>query len=269
MTLARPLPTPKRTERAGWFAALGAILALIGVLLVQCPAAWVAAWVKQASDGRIVLLESRGTLWHGSAHLALSAGGGSSASAWTQRLQWQWVLTGLNGVEIRWLAPGQAVATPWVWSARWHPHGIEIHLGDVDWQLPTAWLSGWGAPWNTVQPEGVLRLQTKLWRWQQQGPQWRADGQLTLSLLGLSTRLSSLKPLGDYQLQVWGGERPHLALETLSGPLRMSGEGEWQQGRIRFLGEAWAEESTDEIVLSNLLSVLGNRKGPRAILKVG
>ena len=47
------------------------------------------------------------------------------------------------------------------------------------------------------------------------------------------------------------------------------GEGEWQQGRIRFLGEAWAEESTDEIVLSNLLSVLGNRKGPRAILKVG
>lgn len=268
MSLNRLTAVHARPDRSAWFAALGATLALLGVLVTQWPAAWLASAVQHFSGGRVLLLESRGTLWQGSAHLALSAGGGSTPSAWAQRLHWQVSLTELNALQIQWSTPGQSQA-PWVWKAQWQPSGLAFSLGDVDWQLPTTWLSGWGAPWNTVQPEGVLQIQSRQWTWRQTPQQWRADGQITLSLLGLSTRLSSLRPLGDYQLVLHGGESPRLALDTLSGPLRLSGEGRWQQGRIQFLGQAWAQEPSDEIVLSNLLSVLGVRHGPRAILKVG
>jgi general secretion pathway protein N len=130
-------------------------------------------------------------------------------------------------------------------------------------------LTGWGAPWNTIQPDGELRIQTRQWRWQQDGARWHNDGQITLQLLGLSTRLSSLRPLGDYKLMWMGGDTPQISLETLQGPLQMSGQGQWRDGRVVFEGEAWAEHPDDEIALTNLLSVLGNRKGARAVLKMG
>lgn len=259
-----------RLRGSGRFAASGALLALVWVLLTQWPAAWVASLVQMFSGGRVLLLDSRGTLWQGSAHLALTADKhASTASAWSQRLHWQIDVTGLSSVKIRWRTPDQAGAPEWVWQLSWQPSGLELRLSDVDWRLPTAWLAGWGTPWNTVQPEGVLRIESRQWRWQQNGPKWRMDGQFTLNFLGLATRLSSLHPLGDYRMQVLGGDSPQISLETLSGPLRMAGQGQWQQGRLVFEGEAWAEQASDEIALSNLLSVLGTRKGPRAILKVG
>ncbi|MDI9331621.1 MAG: type II secretion system protein N [Alphaproteobacteria bacterium] len=260
---------PKRTERGRWWAALGAALALVGVLLFHWPAAWVAASVRQLSAGRVVLLEPRGTLWQGSAHLALADGPSRVASAWSARLHWRISLAGLNQLEIHLQPQDLSEHQAWIWRAQMHPTGLELNVGDVDWLLPTAWLTGWGSPWNTVQPEGQIRLQSRLWRAQQQESHWRTEGQLTLSLLGLGTRLSSLRPLGDYQVRVWGGDTPRIELSTLQGALQMSGQGLWQHGRLRFQGEAWAEQVADEPVLSNLLSVLGNRIGPRAILKVG
>ncbi len=267
----RPLATPQNTAQGhGVYAAMGATLALVLMLLTQWPATWVASGVRQLSGGRVLLVDSQGSLWQGSAHIALSTGESTaSATAWTPRLHWQIAATALNTLEIRWRTSESTGTSSWVWRLQWQPGGLVLTMSDMDWRLPTAWLSGWGAPWNTIQPEGELRLQTRQWRWQQNGHQWRNDGQLSLHLLGLSTRLSSLRPLGDYKLQWMGGDAPKITLETLQGPLQMSGQGQWLERGVVFEGEAWAEHPSDEIALTNLLSVLGNRKGTRAILKMG
>jgi general secretion pathway protein N len=126
-----------------------------------------------------------------------------------------------------------------------------------------------GTPWNTVEPTGLVRIASPGWQWQQVGRTWQSQGKLSVTLLNFATRLSSLKPLGDYQLLIDGTPNLHVDLKTLKGPLQLTGHGIWHDGRLKFEGEAWAQQTQDEPVLSNLLGVLGTRNGSRAILKVG
>jgi general secretion pathway protein N len=90
-----------------------------------------------------------------------------------------------------------------------------------------------------------------------------------LTLFDFATQLSSLKPLGDYQVVIDATPHVHVDLKTLQGPLQLAGHGIWHDGKLQFDGEAWALQAQDEPVLSNLLGVLGTRNGSRAILKVG
>ena len=264
------LSAPTRRSIPVWLA-LSAALAVLLVLIYQCPARWLAPWVQQQSGGFLQLQQVRGTAWNGSAYLTLRPGHDSNpqALAWSRRLSWQLGFKGLNRLEIRLNSGVPALDQPWVWQVQWHPSGLEVGISDVDWRLPAAWLSGLGAPWNTLQPDGLLRIQTQQWRWKRMDGQWQPEGQITLTVQGMTTRLSTLRPLGDYQIRLQGGARTAIELITLHGPLRMTGLGNWNQGHLQFQGEAWADQSYDEAVLSNLLSVLGNRRGPRAILKIG
>ena len=97
----------------------------------------------------------------------------------------------------------------------------------------------------------------------------QTSGEFTLTLEQFATRLSSLKPLGDYRLTFAGGADTRIRLTTLAGALQMEGQGVWQQGQLQFVGEAWAREAQDESALSNLLGVIGPRNGPRTRLRVG
>jgi general secretion pathway protein N len=127
---------------------------------------------------------------------------------------------------------------------------------------------GLGAPWNTVQPEGVMQLQTTQLVWHQRGGTTRLNGQAELQLRQLATRLSTLKPLGNYRVRVLGGDTIALTLDTLEGSLQLQGTGQWQQGRLQFIGEATAAPDAQD-ALSNLLNVLGQRQGNKSILKMG
>ena len=64
----------------GW-ALAGTLVDVLGALLVFAPAHWVAAALSQASEGRVQLLEPRGTLWNGSAQAVLTAGVGGRDAA--------------------------------------------------------------------------------------------------------------------------------------------------------------------------------------------
>lgn len=252
-----------------WAAWLISLLAAGAVLLHQWPAAWVAPWLERITQGRVLLQEARGTLWNGSALFALGSGSDAPATAWPQRIHWQIRPASLNQLSLALRGSPDPDARPWVGGLRWQPSGWRIELDDIDWQLPSAWLSALGAPWNTLTPEGQLRLQSRQWRWQLEREQLTMGGQVTLTLLNLSTRLSSLRPLGDYQVNIMGGTTPSIELITLQGSLQMTGKGLWHRGRLDFQGEAWANQADDEVVLSNLLGVLGPRRGTRALLKVG
>jgi general secretion pathway protein N len=225
--------------------------------------------VQRISDGRVHLIDARGTLWQGSAYLGL--GNGSErpeAMAWSHRLHWHLSAQSLTSWQLRLRPEPQPEAMAWTWGMRWHPAGWQLSLSDIDWHLPTAWLSGLGAPWNTVQPDGMMRLRSRGWQWQQGRPE-PASGEVTLTLERFATRLSSIKPLGDYQLRLYSNNTLKVDLSTIQGHLRMSGQGRWDNGRLQFQGEAWADQAQDETALSNLLQILGPRVGPRTLLKVG
>ena len=270
-----PLPSvhPPRAIRHG-FNLLGFLTLLsltsVLVLILQWPASWAAASFNRLTHERVLLLEARGTIWNGSALLALGAGpGGGAATAWPQRLHWSLGLSGLSQITLHLQPDAISSASPWSWALQWRPSGWQVQVSDVDWHLPTTWLSGLGSPWNTLQPEGRLHLQSRSWAWRQEGQTVQTSGQFTLTLEQFATRLSSLKPLGDYQLAFIGAADTRIRLTTLAGALQMEGQGVWRQGHLQFVGEAWAREAQDESALSNLLGVIGPRNGARALLRVG
>jgi general secretion pathway protein N len=136
-------------------------------------------------------------------------------------------------------------------------------------EWPAALLSGLGAPWNTLQPRGSLRLTSPGLTFEVASGRWRVSGQADLELGNLSSRLSTLERLGSYRLHLDGSSAtPTLTLSTLDGALVLSGAGEWVDANFRFRGEARAAPG-HETALDNLLNILGRRQGALSILSIG
>ena len=77
------------------WALLGAVLGGLIAAVVYAPAAWLANTVQDATGGRLLLADARGTVWNGSAVMVLTGGAGSrDASALPGRLNWT---LGLDG----------------------------------------------------------------------------------------------------------------------------------------------------------------------------
>jgi general secretion pathway protein N len=93
-------------------------------------------------------------------------------------------------------------------------------------------------------------------------------GRVQLDALNISSRLSTLSPMGSYRIVLQGGPSTTMDLSTLDGSLQLSGQGEWVGRRLRFNGVATAAPERVE-ALSNLLNILGRRDGARSIITVG
>ena len=129
-----------------------------------------------------------------------------------------------------------------------------------------------------MQTEGTLQLSTQQLAWQHIAGQTQLQGQAQLQLQQISTRLSTLKPLGSYRVVLQstsdaatGAEASDtmlLTLDTLEGSLQLQGTGQWRNGYLQFNGEASSEPDA-EAALSNLLNILGQRRGAKSILKLG
>ena len=108
--------------------------------------------------------------------------------------------------------------------------------------------------------------------WGRANSRLRWHGHTELQVQDLSSRLSTLRPMGSYRVTLRGTDAgtatPELDLATQSGPLRLSGQGQWLGQRLRFEGEASADEGF-EAALSNLLNIIGRREGPRSRLSLG
>ncbi len=254
--------------------ALGGTLAGALAAGVACaPAAWLTHQVEHLSQQRVVLQAVRGTVWSGSAQLVLSAGVGSQqAVALPDRLSWRLSprLLPRPSLEITLSLPC-CTPTPLSLQAQADWGGTRVRVLDQQSTWPAAALAGLGTPWNTVQAQGQLQLETRALdiRWAEQRLQ--VAGQATLSLINLSSRLSTVRPMGSYRLQLQGsqGTTPmQVQLDTLSGQLQLQGRGEWIGERWRFDGEASADPAV-EAAFSNLLNVLGRRQGNKAQLTMG
>jgi len=119
-----------------------------------------------------------------------------------------------------------------------------------------------------VQPQGQLQLSTQGLQVHSQVGRLRLTGQAQVQLQHLSTRLSTLRPLGTYRLVVQGGDTMAVTLDTVEGKLQLQGAGQWLNGRLQFKGEASAQPEF-EAALSNLLNILGQRRGAKSLMELG
>ncbi|QTD46221.1 type II secretion system protein N [Ottowia testudinis] len=251
----------------GW-ALAGALLGLLLVGVLAAPARWLAAGVARGTAGMVQLAEPQGSLWNGSARLLLTGGAGSQDRvALPGRVQWR-LRPALGGLALAMTADCCTPTDPLALriNPRWG--GARVELQDAQTLWPAALLAGLGTPFNTIQPQGELALAT-----QGLAAEWRAGrasltGGAELTLRHVSSRLSTLQPLGSYRVQLQGGDAPGFTLSTLEGALQMSGAGQWVGGRLRFSGEATATPE-HQAQLANLLNLLGRRQGDRAIMSFG
>ena len=250
----------------------GAACGIAVALVAFAPASWVAAWVAERSDGKLVLADARGSVWNGSAMLLLSSGTDSrSATMLPGRTSWRLVPRGL-GVELRlrqpccigdelvlWLRPGAGRLSVQL------PPGTGP-LGE----WPAAWLTGLGAPWNTLQLGGTLRLASGGLSLDAAVGRWSLVGQADLELHNLSSSLTTLDRLGSYRLHLDAadGRAPAFTLSTLDGDLLLSGSGQWTGSHVRFRGEARAAPRA-EGELDNLLNFFGRRQGALSLISIG
>lgn len=267
--------TPLRTAASsaspwGW-ALSGALLGALLASAIWAPSRWLSESLRQGTRQQVQLDSPRGTVWQGSAQLTLSAGAGSrGAQTLPGRLHWR-IQPGLTTWKLELLADccmdQAAQATVRLgWATQ------QIQLEDHQSRWPAALLSGLGAPWNTLQAEGQLQLRTENLQLQWADGRLQMQGLAELDAQRMSSRLSTLKPMGSYRVQVrgtpQGSATPQVLLSTLHGPLQLQGQGQWVGNRLHFSGEASADAGT-ETALSNLLNIIGRRQGTRSLLTLG
>lgn len=256
------------------WATWGTAIGLLAGLVAFAPASWLASSVADATDRRVLLADTRGTLWSGSAVVVLTGGPESrDATSLPGRLNWSlgWRGTSfdlratqaccLNGAVTLKVVPGFGRLR----ASLLAPAGA---IG----QWPATLLKGLGTPWNTLALDGTMRLESPGFSLESVQGRWRVDGQASLELLNVSSRMSTLDPLGSYRLSVSGDPAnpgtSQISLGTTGGALQLSGNGTWGPGGVRFRGEATATDD-HQAALDNLLNIIGRRSGARSVISIG
>ena len=237
---------------------LAAVLAGMLLAVLTClPAAWFGPIVESQTAGRLTLGDAQGTLWRGSAFIGGAPGAnGAVTQLLPGRFAWRLsplVLFGQVALDL---------ANPQAFSQEVHVDGSwsQWQVSPAELLLPATGLAGLGAPLNTLAPSGTLRLSWTMLELLRQGNMVSVNGRTVLSMSDMGSRMSSVKPLGSYQLVMdWRGTQAQLALTTVRGALLLSGSGALDNGRLRFAGQAAAADGYEE-TLGNMLNLLGQRR---------
>ena len=242
--------------RYGTGLALAAILAATLTAAVRAPAAWVGDWLQ--AQGRLRLVDARGTVWSGSAMIGLSDG--RQVTLIPGRLSWTIGLAAIATGRVTADVSHPALAAPLAVSLS--AQSVALKAGQAE--LPAALLAALGAPFNTVRPGGALSL-----RWTDvELKGGTLAGDLQIDWREAQSALSTVAPLGSYRLQVTGaGDTARLQLDTLRGPLRLQGSGTVKGGRVSFKGLASADPDMRPALIG-LIGVLGPRVGDQALLVI-
>lgn len=236
---------------------VAAVVTVMLTVIIFCPATWMAALVESQTGGRLTLGDAQGTLWRGSAFVGGAPSGVDPVTPLLPgRFSWRLsplVLLGQVDVDLE---NPEALTQPVKLTGSWY----QWQLSPSSILLPAERLAGLGAPLNTVQPSGSMRLSWTPLQLAPQGNTVEVLGTTTLWMDDIASRLSPIKPLGAYQLIMdWRGRQAQVTLTTIKGPMLLSGKGMLNNGRLQFSGKAEAEEGQEER-LANLLNLLGQRR---------
>ncbi len=262
---ARATSQPAASWRWAW---AGAVLGLLLATILCAPARWLASALSQASAQRIQLVNANGSIWAGSAQLVLTGGAGSEdATALPGAVHWH-IHPMWTGMTVD-LSADCCTALPMHLALRVTGlDSLHLQVADGQSQWPASLLTGLGTPWNTVQAQGQLSATTQALQMDWSQGRLNLAGRIQLDALQVSSRLSTISPMGSYRFTLQGGPSTSLQLETLEGSLQLSGQGQWVGQRLHFTGVASAAPERVE-AFSNLLNILGRRDGARSIITVG
>lgn len=236
---------------------LAGIISVAATALAFCPAAWMVPLVERQTAGRLTLGDAQGTLWRGSAFIGGAPSGIDPVTPLLPgRFSWRLSPMALLGQVDAELENPSALSQPVKVTGSWS----QWQISPSAILLPAERLSGLGAPLNTVQLTGQMRLSWTPLQLMRQDDKVSVTGVMDLEMNDIASRLSSIKPLGAYALTMeWRGQEAQLALKTVKGPMLLSGSGKLVNGRLQFSGKAEAEEGQEER-LAVLLNLLGQRR---------
>ncbi|QAU33282.1 type II secretion system protein N [Janthinobacterium sp. 17J80-10] len=226
-------------------------------VLVFLPASWMGALLEKQTGGRFTLGDAQGSLWRGSAFLGAAPSGNDPVTPLLPgRFNWRLSPLVLVGKTSLIVENAGVLSQPLAVEGSWR----SWRVGSAALDLPAERLASLGAPLNTIQPAGKMRLSWSQLQLVREGQGAALQGTMTLEMQDMSSRLSPVKPLGAYVLAFdWQGQQAQMTLKTTKGPMLLSGAGMLTNGRLRFSGKAEAEAGQEER-LGNLLNLLGQRR---------
>lgn len=244
-----------RRTRAALPPLIVAGLSVFITVMVMLPAAWIVPQFTRVTAGHVNLVDPAGSLWRGSATLMLAASSdGSGATLLPGRVEWTTAFLPLLTGRVR-MTMRQTEAMPDAVLVDASLRGSTMSAGAI--AVPATLLAGLGAPFNTLDLDGNVRLAWSPWR------VFGTDafGRLTVTLAEMSSRVSLVKPLGSYEavLQAQGASST-LDLSTQKGPLLLDGHGTFSRASASFNGTASATPDQREN-LAGLLNLLGRPTG--------
>lgn len=221
------------------------------------PAAWMTPLIEAQTGGRLTLGDTQGTLWRGSAFLGAAPSGHDPVTPLLPgRFAWRLSPLVLVGRVDADLENASALSQPVHVAGSWY----QWQVSPSSILMPAERLASLGAPLNTVQPSGQMRLSWNPLQLARQGNTVEVSGVMNLEMKDIASRLSPINPLGAYNLALdWRGQQAQVKLTTAKGPLLLNGSGALVNGRLQFSGTAAAEEGQEER-LANLLNLLGQRR---------
>jgi general secretion pathway protein N len=243
--------------KSGFLWLLAGIASVALTVMMFFPVTWMASMVEKQTAGRLTLGDARGTLWRGSAFIGGAASGSDPLTPLLPgRFSWRLSPLILLGSVDAELENAEALSQPIVVKGNWRQW--QVSPGAI--LLPAERLTALGAPLNTVQPSGQMRLSWEALQLTRQNGTIGMAGTMNLEMNDLGSRLSPVKPLGSYDLAlVWHGTQADVTLKTVKGPMMLSGSGKFTNGYLQFSGTAQAETGQEQR-LANFLNLLGQRR---------
>jgi len=236
---------------------LAGIFSITLTMLMFFPANWMTSMEEKQTAGRLTLGDAHGTLWRGSAFIGGAASGSDPLTPLLPgRFSWRLSPMVLLGDVDAELENDAALSQPVTVTGNWHQW--KVSPGAI--LLPAERLAALGAPLNTIQPSGQMRLSWELLQLTLQNKNIGIVGAMKLEINDIGSRLSPIKPLGSYDLEFdWPGSQAPVTLKTIKGPMLLNGSGIFANGRLQFSGTAQAEAGQEQR-LANFLNLLGQRR---------
>jgi general secretion pathway protein N len=237
-----------RLLRGAGYVALGLVLFVL-FLVFTMPASWLAVAAERFSDGVIRIHSPTGTIWSGNGEL--DVGGPAITAQHLGKIRWR-----LNPL---WLFAGRAQLSLQVDGAVKANARVRLSPGkyvvqQLDASFPVRLVSLAYAPAAFFQPTGNIDIRSGEVELSRSGltgiaeANWRgAGGRFTQGTLG------------DYKIELQGvGKDATIRLSTVSGRLRLEGQGKWDiagSGELQFNGTA--APASDHASLEPLLQPMG------------
>lgn len=231
------------------------LLVYLLTLLMLAPASLLDRWLQHATNGRLMLAHTQGTIWQGAATPAIRGRAGNLIAL--EPLHWRVAVlplfTAKMQARLQWndLPPDSAMVATVAFN--------QIELQHVRLSLPAQIVEEFSPILKPAQFRGQFRIQSE----HLVATPQNITGTAIMDWQQASSALSSIAPLGNYRLTLNGaGERINIGLSTTAGVLLLNGQGLWSAAKgLTFNGTAQAAAGKYDS-LAELLHHLGPEAAP-------